>query len=43
MKRFLTSLVLATCALIGYAQQPTGTLSVKPFVGANLHKTTANN
>lgn len=38
MKRFFTSLVLATCALIGYAQQPTGTLSVKPFVGATFTK-----
>ena len=38
MKRFFTSLVLATCALIGYAQQPTGTFSVKPFVGATFTK-----
>ena len=38
MKRFFTSLALATCALIGYAQQPTGTFSVKPFVGATFTK-----
>lgn len=38
MKRFFTSLALATCALIGYAQQPTGTFSVKPFVGATITK-----
>ena len=36
MKRFFTSLVITTCALIGYAQQPIGTLNVKPFVGATL-------
>ena len=38
MKRFFTSLVLATCALIAYAQQPTGTFSVKPFVGTTITK-----
>ena len=38
MKRFFTSLALATCALIGYAQQPTGTFSVKPFVGTTITK-----
>ena len=38
MKRFFTSLALATCALIGYAQQPAGTFSVKPFVGATFTK-----
>ena len=36
MKRFFTSLVITTCALIGYAQQAIGTLNVKPFVGATL-------
>ena len=36
MKWFFTSLVITTCALIGYAQQPIGTLNVKPFVGATL-------
>ena len=38
MKRFFTSLVITTCALIGYAQQPISTLNIKPFVGATFTK-----